>query len=92
MKSPMEISSSTYESINLWSTPSYLPQTRVIFDRVDNSITLFWFNFWPCGERYITFPKLSLGMSSVNKNGEVVKRFAPKDGGAAIEAELKKVI
>ena len=28
----------------------------------------------------------------VNKNGEVVKRFAPKDGGAAIEAELKKII
>ena len=28
----------------------------------------------------------------VNKNGEVVKRFAPKDGEAAIEAELKKII
>jgi len=28
----------------------------------------------------------------VNKNGEVAKRFAPKDGGAAIEAELKKII
>ena len=28
----------------------------------------------------------------VNKNGEVVKRFAPKDGGAAIEAALKKII
>lgn len=28
----------------------------------------------------------------VNKNGEVVKRFAPKDGGSAIEAELKKII
>ena len=28
----------------------------------------------------------------VNKNGEVVKRFSPKDGGAAIEAELKKII
>ncbi|MDC0922952.1 glutathione peroxidase [Gammaproteobacteria bacterium] len=28
----------------------------------------------------------------VNKNGEVVKRFAPKDGGAAIEVELKKII
>ena len=28
----------------------------------------------------------------VNKNGEVVKRFAPKDGGSAIEAELIKII
>ena len=28
----------------------------------------------------------------VNKNGEVVKRFAPKDGESAIEAELIKVI
>ena len=28
----------------------------------------------------------------VNKDGEVVKRFAPKDGGSAIEAELKKII
>lgn len=28
----------------------------------------------------------------VNKNGEVVKRFAPKDGEASIEAELKKII
>ena len=28
----------------------------------------------------------------VNKNGEVVKRFAPKDGGATIEVELKKII
>ena len=28
----------------------------------------------------------------VNKDGEVVKRFAPKDSGSAIEAELKKII
>ena len=28
----------------------------------------------------------------VNKDGEVVKRFAPKDGAAAIEAELTKII
>ena len=28
----------------------------------------------------------------VNKDGEVVKRFAPKDGEASIEAELKKII
>ena len=28
----------------------------------------------------------------VNKHGEVVKRFAPKDGEASIEAELKKII
>ena len=28
----------------------------------------------------------------VNKDGQVVKRFAPKDGEASIEAELKKII
>ena len=28
----------------------------------------------------------------VNKDGEVVKRFAPKDSGGTIEAELKKII
>ena len=28
----------------------------------------------------------------VNKDGEVVKRFAPKDGETSIEAELKKII
>lgn len=28
----------------------------------------------------------------VNKEGQVVKRFAPKDGEASIEAELKKII
>ena len=28
----------------------------------------------------------------VNKNGEVVKRFAPKDGGISIEKELLKII
>jgi len=28
----------------------------------------------------------------VNKDGQVVKRFAPKDGKSAIESELKKII
>jgi glutathione peroxidase len=28
----------------------------------------------------------------VNKDGEVVKRFAPKDGGSAIESELQKIL
>ena len=28
----------------------------------------------------------------VNKEGQVVKRFAPKDGQSAIESELKKII
>jgi glutathione peroxidase len=28
----------------------------------------------------------------VNKNGEVVKRFAPKDGESSIEKELLKII
>ena len=28
----------------------------------------------------------------INKDGQVVKRFAPKDGKSAIESELKKII
>ena len=28
----------------------------------------------------------------VNKDGQVVKRFAPKDGGSAIESELQKIL
>jgi len=28
----------------------------------------------------------------VNKDGQVVKRFAPKDGKSAIESELQKII
>jgi glutathione peroxidase len=28
----------------------------------------------------------------VNKDGQVVKRFAPKDGESAIESELQKIL
>ena len=41
IKSPTEISSSTYCDINLSSMPSYLPQMIVIFFSFDNSLAFF---------------------------------------------------
>ena len=64
-KSPNEISSSTYLSINRWSIPSYLPQTRVIFLFLEKLSTRFWVRGFPCGEKFITTPFLSSFISLI---------------------------